>query len=145
MTRQYHKRNDYSQPKYCACGCGMELTRDQIRNGNKFASYACSARFGNSLRAQKRKKMECHCGCGEEVPYKNRIKHYYYVNENHEKLHRHRIDNEQYKKELQEQENQNNSYCKNYKEGYSTCILCYGNRDGMYRGCYDNPKIPKKK
>lgn len=144
MTRPYHKRNDYSQPKYCACGCGMELTREQIRNGNKYASYSCAARVGNIVKAANKKRIACHCGCGEDVPLKNRKEHYYYVNANHEKLHRKQIEKHARQLQIDEYNNRNSSYCLNYKEGYSTCLLCYDNRDGMYRGCYGKPKDKRK-
>lgn len=151
MTREYTKRDEQKETVYCACGCGLTLTHTQVLAGGKYATRRCVAKanlerlYKQAGTRHKDLSKDCLCGCGEEVPYANKIKDYYFVNKNHEKLYR--------KQQLLMEEEELNkdkaveikTYCKNYKADHLTCVQCYSYGDGEYRGCYVKPEKLKNK
>jgi hypothetical protein len=82
----------------------------------------------------------CLCGCGEEIPFVNKSKDYYFVNQNHEKIYK----RQQVMKEVSDNKDvEKRKYCRNYHNDHIACIRCYSNGDCEYRGCYANPRIRK--
>ena len=151
MTREYTKRDEEKEIVYCACGCGLTLTHTQVLAGGKYATSHCVAKanlerlYKQAGTRHKDLSKDCLCGCGEEVPYANKIKDYYFVNKNHEKLYRKQqllMEEEELNKNKNIEER---TYCKNYKADHIACIQCYGQGSCEYRGCYANPKQQKNK
>lgn len=142
----YRRNYDTENPVYCACGCGMELTPAQIRIGGKYASVHCAAKMnlkrmlGQTGTRDKLIQRDCMCGCGEEIPYANRIKNYYFVNKNHEKLYNKQQIAAEEAEMMRQKQYEKRTYCASFDPEATLCAHCYSNGDGEYRGCYVNPK-----
>lgn len=140
MPRKYIKRDDQDHKKFCACGCGMELTAEQIRIGQVYASRACSYNIKRKTGSVQDKFIACKCGCGENVPSKNRYKQYYFVNQKHELLYIKQEMRRQEEERYQLRSSQQLFYCSKYDPESTFCVSCYDSTAARFRGCYGKPK-----